>query len=181
MLRYILYACNIVIKEIISCVYNTNLFVIIICFLAFIFVSFAFNRYFLKISSIMFIIVFSIYFTFLLVLTIFGRPTGQISSVHTLFYSFRQIVCGGRWGFFPAFLNVLLFVPYGFMVSYYYKMKTKYSFISLILLPLVIEITQLITTRGVFEISDIISNFIGGLIGFVFLNMIFCAYKIGKK
>lgn len=69
--------------------------------------------------------------------------------------------------------NMLMFMPYGFFVSYF--LKEKRTFIILLLTLLVsgtIEYIQLKIGR-VFDIDDIILNLIGGMIGsFVYLAFI---------
>ncbi|MBR3898448.1 MAG: VanZ family protein [Bacilli bacterium] len=64
--------------------------------------------------------------------------------------------------------NIVLFIPYGFFVSYLLDLKKKRSAFPLILLVSVsIEITQLVIGR-VFDIDDILLNSLGGMIGFTF-------------
>jgi len=77
-------------------------------------------------------------------------------------YSLRQM--------FYCILNVLLFVPWGLMIKLLrgkdcllrnYVMTVLICFST----SFFIEITQLITGRGRFEITDILMNVIGGAIG----------------
>ncbi len=62
--------------------------------------------------------------------------------------------------------NILLFIPYGFFVSYYLK-NNKLSVITLLTLvaATTIEIVQLNIGRT-FDIDDIILNVVGGILGF---------------
>ena len=62
--------------------------------------------------------------------------------------------------------NIIMFVPYGFFVSYYLDLKKPLSaFLLILLVSLSIEITQLAIGR-VFDIDDIILNIAGGMLGF---------------
>lgn len=63
--------------------------------------------------------------------------------------------------------NIMLFVPYGFLASYLLNNK-KFSIISIltIVASLTIETVQYYIGR-VFDIDDIILNFIGGIAGFL--------------
>ena len=63
--------------------------------------------------------------------------------------------------------NIMLFIPYGFLASYLLKNK-KFSVISIltIIVSLTIETVQYYIGR-VFDIDDIILNFIGGISGFL--------------
>lgn len=68
--------------------------------------------------------------------------------------------------------NMLMFVPFGFFVSYFLKLEKKYSIILLtILTSLTIETTQLMIGR-VFDIDDIILNIVGGFVGFLIYHLI---------
>ena len=62
--------------------------------------------------------------------------------------------------------NVLLFLPYGLFVSYFFKEKKLLPiFILVFITSLTIEGTQLMIGR-VFDIDDIILNVLGGIFGF---------------
>lgn len=71
--------------------------------------------------------------------------------------------------------NIIMFIPYGFFVSYYLKLKKPLSaFLLILLVSSSIETTQLLIGR-VFDIDDIILNVIGGMLGFFiykFLDLI---------
>ena len=68
--------------------------------------------------------------------------------------------------------NIIMFVPYGFFVSYYLDLKKPWSVFFLILLVSAsIETTQLLIGR-VFDIDDIILNLIGGMLGFGIYKLI---------
>ncbi|MFC4355655.1 VanZ family protein [Chryseomicrobium palamuruense] len=73
--------------------------------------------------------------------------------------------------------NLLAFIPFGILVpklfEHHFKTYIKFTalFVSLILC---MEIVQLVTYLGSFDIEDIIINTIGATIGF-------CAYKISER
>ena len=76
-------------------------------------------------------------------------------------------------------MNVLLFIPIGFFAGGALKEKHIWNAIKIgFVLSFFIELTQLITTRGVFNVDDIIHNTLGCLIGF--LCFVAC-YKIIKN
>lgn len=63
--------------------------------------------------------------------------------------------------------NMILFIPYGFFVSYFLKLKKPLTMFGLTLLTSVtIECTQMAIGR-VFDIDDILLNIVGGMIGFL--------------
>lgn len=85
----------------------------------------------------------------------------------------------GTKGFFRNVIgNMLMFIPFGFFVSYILKSTKVYSLIILTFVTSVtIELTQLIIGR-VFDVDDVILNIIGGIIGFY---IYFFIHKIKDK
>lgn len=69
--------------------------------------------------------------------------------------------------------NIILFVPFGYLVSYYIK-KPKYyvTLILTLITSLSTEIIQMYIGRS-FDIDDILLNFIGGLIGYLIYKIQF--------
>ena len=99
-----------------------------------------------------------IYLTFIAYMTMFGREAGSsivtwiIPPNYYLFFMNREILA-----------NTWLFVPLGAIL---YKLSHIWEIIALpIALTLLIETSQLILNIGAFELADIISNSLGGLIG----------------
>ena len=71
--------------------------------------------------------------------------------------------------------NLIMFLPYGFFISYFLKLdKKRVIFILSLIVSFTIEITQLIIGR-VFDVDDILLNVLGGLLGYflfrLFLNI----------
>ncbi len=63
--------------------------------------------------------------------------------------------------------NMLMFIPYGFFVSYVLKENKPYiPFVLTLLVSVTIELTQYKIGR-VFDVDDIFLNILGGLIGYV--------------
>lgn len=68
--------------------------------------------------------------------------------------------------------NLIMFLPMGIYLPYYIKKINKvgrFTF-SMIILLFVIEVTQLVTRRGSFDIDDFILNIVGAWIGFIILE-----------
>lgn len=62
--------------------------------------------------------------------------------------------------------NMILFIPYGYFISYYLKTyKARTIFILTLIASITIETTQYYIGR-VFDIDDIILNVLGGIIGY---------------
>ena len=79
--------------------------------------------------------------------------------------------------FNPALLqmlfNVLLTVPFGMFLAYYYGMDKKKVILASFLLSFIIEITQLTGIYGIYkgsyricDVDDLMTNTLGGLVGF---------------
>lgn len=66
------------------------------------------------------------------------------------------------------FGNIGLFVPFGILVPCCFRSQRKYGvfLLNLLLVIIVIELLQILTGTGTFDIDDIILNFIGGTLGF---------------
>lgn len=96
------------------------------------------------------------------------------TSNFTLFKEMFRYEFGTKLFFHNVIGNMLMFIPFGFLISYFLKLEKPYSIIILSFITSVtIEVTQLLIGR-VFDIDDIISNVIGGFIGFLLF------YILGK-
>ena len=85
------------------------------------------------------------------------------------FIPFKEIMrynMGSRLFFKNVIGNMVMFLPYGFFVSYYLdNKKLSLTFTLAIITSVAIETVQLIIGR-IFDIDDIILNVIGGTLGF---------------
>ena len=76
-------------------------------------------------------------------------------------------------------MNIMMFIPIGFFSGVALKKKHIWNVVEIgLVLSLFIELTQLITTRGVFNVDDIIHNVLGCVIGFTCYVF---SYKIIKR
>ncbi len=72
----------------------------------------------------------------------------------------------GAWQ--EVFLNILLFVPFGFLAGFYHDHSFRKAVAFSFLLSLTIELLQpLISTYRTFDITDIITNVSGGILGYL--------------
>lgn len=101
------------------------------------------------------------------------RSVGQPLYNLTPFQSILQYANGYQhynfdtW-FFNLFGNVLLFVPLGFLLPILFAKARRFSttIVWTMLASLTIELTQLSTRLGSFDVDDVILNVLGGSIGF---------------
>lgn len=114
------------------------------------------------------------YLGVILMLTIFRRDVGSASAIiyvrlnlgftKTKIYSVRQMMY--------SFLNLLLFVPWGFLLGLFRTSERPLRIIFLttltgFLTSSSIEIIQRITRTGKFEVTDLFTNTVGTFLGVV--------------
>lgn len=79
--------------------------------------------------------------------------------------------------FSPSFIknvfgNMIMFMPYGFFISYFLKLdKKRYVIFLSLLTSVTIEVTQMIIGR-VFDVDDILLNVIGGILGYLIYRIL---------
>ena len=110
------------------------------------------------------------------ILLLFQAVTFQDVSWSTSNYQpFKEIMrykIGGTLFYKNVVGNLLMFIPFGFFVSYYLKAKKIYeTFFLTLIASLSIEYTQLLIGR-VFDIDDIILNITGSIIGFLLYRIV---------
>ncbi|WP_026669971.1 VanZ family protein [Butyrivibrio sp. AE3006] len=121
------------------------------------------------------------YLTVILTFTILRRPVG--SKVGEVYLNLD--LGFGLRGYTPSFwsstmsiLNIILFIPWGFLVCPFLKIKKLYLriFISTIIgmiTSVLIENYQLLSSTGRFEVTDIVTNTYGTLVGAVIAAIVF--------
>jgi glycopeptide antibiotics resistance protein len=109
---------------------------------------------------------FVCYIMFVLYLVLFSREPGSRETVNLKFF--------GTYSESPRaqaymFENILLLIPFGFLLPFLSKRLRTFTHALTLgaLLSIIIEITQLITKRGYFQVDDIWLNTIGSGLGFV--------------
>lgn len=77
------------------------------------------------------------------------------------------------WAALNILANIILFVPYGFLLPFTYKKFNNFiKCISVIFISvLIIELFQLITILGSFDVDDIILNLMGSIVGFIIYKL----------
>ncbi len=118
------------------------------------------------------LIAFSLYLMIILVITFFSREDGSRVGMDLELFS--------TWGTNArnhAFVveNVLLFIPYGFICPWAFP-RLRGSFrnaFAAFVTSLGVETIQLITGRGYFQVDDILTNVLGGMIGYVLFQILY--------
>ena len=111
------------------------------------------------------------------ILCLFQLVTNQdVSGDHginlTLFKELTRYKLGSHLFFRNVIGNIVLFIPFGFLTSYYLDLeKKRYNILLTLLISIVIETIQLSIGRA-FDIDDIILNIVGSFIGCLLYRLI---------
>lgn len=137
----------------------------------------------LKASKVVLSSIFLIYMIIVFGATIGHRTSGYENVNLHLFSSYKDTYNNfslGEWR--NIILNILMFVPIGFMMPLLFKKCERWYMTYLVgfITTLFIETIQLITKRGVFEIDDIINNTLGCAIGYGMVMIFISLFKRKK-
>lgn len=110
------------------------------------------------------------YFTFVISVTVLGRKDGLISNSENVF-DCSWMFTNNQDHFIDVAYNILLFMPFGFLLSLLVRRSFVHELLCVEFTTIAIEIVQMITGRGLFELSDILGNTVGGIIGILILYL----------
>lgn len=113
--------------------------------------------------------VFICYMVIVLGATMFSRGNMWGSGVISFFYSYKDAwINASIKAWRNIILNILLFVPLGFLLPIGKKRFRVFwkTYLVGLLLTVSIELFQLILSRGIFEVADLFNNVLGTMIGF---------------
>lgn len=120
----------------------------------------------MKLSTVVSIPLLVFYLAFVLTITIIERtPAKEMKYNLKLFWTVGAILNGRRALIAETFWNIVLFVPIGAMGAAIMRRHLWTVIIAGLLLSAGIEVTQLLTYRGLFEFDDILNNTLGTAIG----------------
>ena len=116
-----------------------------------------------------------LYVLCILYITILSRTPALARNVRPIpFWSFLDWF-NGNWSRGGSIaLNIVLFIPLGYLLAGVWKSKWVPLTICLTV-PIAIEVVQYFTYYGYFDTDDIIANFLGGVIG------ILCYQQVGER
>ena len=137
----------------------------------------------LKISKVGICSIYLIYMIVVFGATIGHRTSGYESVNLHLFSSYKDAYNNfslREWRY--IILNILMFVPIGFMMPLIFKKCQCWymTYLGGFATTLFIETIQLITKRGIFEIDDIINNTLGCAIGYGIVMIFISLFKRKK-
>lgn len=121
-----------------------------------------------KISKIQVIGVVLLFIYYMLVYgsCVFTRGISQSKPELEIFWSWKVALKGNRVFLTEIIMNIVMFIPIGLLYRIIDHRFLRCIMVGL-LLTLLIETSQLIFQRGLFELDDIIHNVLGCIIGYV--------------
>lgn len=143
-----------------------------------------------KITNIVFLVSFAIYFALMIYSTLIDRSSETESAGLCLipFYSYYQLFNGNTDIFKQSIMNIAFFYPLGFLIGGLdVKFISKRRWIIALLafvFSFYIESLQFIFHLGYAEIDDVIHNTLGAIIGIIavpFLNKLFDDIELKAK
>lgn len=130
-------------------------------------------------------IILILFFTFIVRETFEVRHVGSRGVCLTPFSELYKLFTAQNHSFYfwQIVLNILLFIPFGFILScnlHIYR-RTKHLFLPILLsglfVSISVELLQYITSRGFTEIDDVINNTVGSIIGWLAYDRMLKAVK----
>ncbi len=112
-----------------------------------------------------------IYIALIIILTLFRNPSAEAKHLNLQpFWSYHQFdQADVRW---QVYLNVFLFIPFGFLFSYTFNTGLAVTVIAGLLLSAGIEATQFFFSLGLCEVDDVLHNSLGTLIGYFYFRLV---------
>lgn len=129
-----------------------------------------------------------VYIGVVLSITVFRTQTAAGSAELIPFYSY-YLILKHNWHYMSLYVveealgNVILFIPLGIVFSQLVRKKgnAAYAFAAGLLLSLAIELYQIKSGVGTFEIDDLIHNSLGAVFGCLIGNAVICIKDKDKK
>lgn len=130
-------------------------------------------------------IILILFFTFIVRETFEVRHVGSRGLMLIPFRELYSLFTAPNHSFYfwQIVLNIMLFIPFGFMLSCYLYTyhRLQHLFLSILLSGLFVsvgvELLQYITSRGFTEIDDVINNTVGSMIGWLAYDRMLKAVK----
>jgi len=106
--------------------------------------------------------------------TILFRHTGDIVEMNLKpFWSYEAVANGEALYIYENLLNVIFFLPFGFLVGGFRKMRKWWIvLVCALVLSSSIEASQLIFKKGLCETDDVIHNTLGAMFGYGLLKLL---------
>lgn len=131
-----------------------------------------------KITKILFIIYLIALFEIIVFkLEIPFTKMGYLRSINLIPFS-ESLIVNGAIDFSEIFMNIIIFIPLGIYIEMLFSKWSTIKKISVIfIVTLICEISQFIMAIGASDITDIINNTLGGIIGLLIMYILVKLFK----
>lgn len=130
-----------------------------------------------KLTSVLFVIYLIVLFWIVVLKLNVRFSYGNLRSINLIPFS-ELFTLNGKFDLSEMILNVVIFVPLGIYAGILFKRWDIWKNLFLFFLTsLICEVSQFILAIGAFDITDIINNTLGGLIGLMIYKGIEKAFK----
>ncbi|WP_369695106.1 VanZ family protein [Ruminococcus flavefaciens] len=134
-------------------------------------------------------VILILFFTFIVRETLEIRHVGSRGVCLTPFREVKWLFTApNHWFYFwQIVLNILLFIPFGFILStnlyLYHRPRHIFlpTFLSGLFVSISVELFQYLTSRGYTEIDDVINNSLGAMFGWFLYDRMLKAARSKKK
>lgn len=119
---------------------------------------------------------FFIYLSFILQKTLLNRTFGSNNNLELTLTIPNILEMSNSEENIEAIENLIFFIPYTFFLFQSFSLRKlksiKYILILSFITSLTIEILQYVTTLGTFQLSDLLYNTLGGIVGYILYKFI---------
>lgn len=127
------------------------------------------------------LVLLSAWLLLVLGLTTFSRGANFTGTINTSLFS-GYVNAWHEWSYTELQLiifNMLMFAPLGFLLPFLSQKGEKFRFTCLVsfLVTFLIEVLQLITGRGIFELDDLLHNFVGSIFGYFVIMFFLTSFR----
>lgn len=127
----------------------------------------------LRIEKTLTILLVCLYIAMVFYYTVGSRAVGLYEMQLDLFWSYRLWFAGSKSTGQQILANIAMLAPVGFLLSE----KKRYILVP-VLVTVSIEVLQLVTHRGCFELDDLFNNTLGALLGWLIGRVVGRKYKL---
>lgn len=123
---------------------------------------------------------FITYLLLMLIITLWSREPGNVTNMDLEIGASLRI---NNRNNALVMENFLLFIPFGYCLNWIRKRKSIFvnGFFCGFVTSFIIEVMQLVTGRGIFQIDDIITNTLGSIVGAFIYQIVFKLKKGFRK
>ncbi len=136
------------------------------------------SRKTLKIKTVMYFYIVMVLFVTIMPFTIALNETNKWFMETANFIPFRDIRLGYAGAVREIILNIIMMIPFGFLYPIIKKKGVIKTVFTTLFFSLLIESTQLVSVwwgsvdTRIFDVTDLITNTLGGLIGFLLYKLL---------